>query len=209
MYRVITTNFVFSIVLLVFGCTDLSSGQEYSFLLKDEAEGRADCSKIKRVNIDLKKSVVEWKGTKLMGSASHTGTVSINKGYLLFCDSVLTGGEFVVDMTTIYNTDIPLSDPIPRKNITDHLNSDFETDTYPDATFSISTRKMNGQYMLVGDMTIKGITRTLSLKARQKDNLFITAFTIDRINWKIGENGSWLEKKLVDAEIALKVTISY
>jgi hypothetical protein len=36
---------------------------------------------------------------------------------------------------------------------------------------------------------------------------YSTEFIIDRSDFNIGKNGSWLEKKLVDAEFVLQVSI--
>ena len=164
-----------------------------------------------KVLINTKTSKVEWKGTKLMGAGSHSGTVNFKNGYLLFSEGKLIGGEFTVDMSSIFITDIPLSDPVPRKNITTHLNIDFETKVFHVSTFKIITvsGKPDG-YSIDGALTIKGITRPISIKAREvkRKAAYTSEFSFDRFNWKIGEHGSWLEKKLVDADISLKININ-
>jgi len=159
--------------------------------------------------IKIERSLVEWKGTKFRGKGSHSGKVFFKEGYLLFEDHELSGGEFIVDMRSIYNTDIPLSDPVPRKNLTTHLNSDFETARYPTAKFFI-TNVLQGTpgLMIYGDLTIRGISRKISIQAHKiAPDKFVSEFNINRFDWKIGDNGSWLEKKLVDPDIRLKVTI--
>lgn len=170
-----------------------------------------DQGQTEKVLININASKVAWKGTKLMGTGSHSGTVSFKDGYLLFSGNELTGGELTVDMSSIYITDIPLSDPIPRKNITTHLNIDFETDVFPTSVFRItSVSRKPDYYAIEGELKIKGITRPISIKAREvkRKVYYISEFTFDRFDWKIGENGSWLEKKLVDSDISLKVTIN-
>ena len=49
--------------------------------------------------IKTDKSKLVWKGYKVTGS--HEGTLSIKSGSLVFDNDKLTGGEFVIDMTTI------------------------------------------------------------------------------------------------------------
>ena len=44
-------------------------------------------------------STVTWKAYKVTGS--HTGTIALKSGALMFEEGKLNGGEFTVDMTTI------------------------------------------------------------------------------------------------------------
>ena len=55
-------------------------------------------------NINIEESVVKWTGYKVTGQ--HEGTISLKKGTLIFDGKTLTGGKFVMDMTTINTTDI-------------------------------------------------------------------------------------------------------
>lgn len=163
------------------------------------------------IPINLSASTVQWKGTKLLGTGSHEGTVKFEKGVLLFSENDLAGGQFRVDMTSIYNTDIPLHDPVPRKNLTTHLNSDLETKSFPTSHFDITKVQVtaNSVFKIRGDLTIKGITRSITLDAHEVKprKEYHAQFTFDRFDWNIGENGSWLERKLVDKEVTLTVTI--
>lgn len=162
-----------------------------------------------KTQINLAKSIVKWKGTKLMGAGSHSGTVKFKSGHLLYSNGQLAGGQFEVDMTSIYNTDIPLSDPVPRKNITFHLNSDFETNQYPTSRFIITgVQKRDGVFTIEGTLIIKGIENKITFKAvKSSDNVYSAEFSFNRFDWEIGENGTWLEKKLVDPLIHLNVII--
>ena len=49
-------------------------------------------------------STVAWKAYKVTGS--HTGTVDLKSGALMFSDGQLSGGEFEVDMTSLVSTDL-------------------------------------------------------------------------------------------------------
>jgi polyisoprenoid-binding protein YceI len=166
---------------------------------------------IRTVEIDLEDSVIRWRGTKLFRTGSHEGTVNLSDGYLLFKGDRLVGGKCTADMKSIYVTDIPLSDPVPRRNLTTHLHSDFETDRFPVAVFEISKVEYGGSHPLsiTGKMTIKGMTRELVMPivVGEDGKTYSTEFIIDRSDFNIGENGSWLEKKLVDAEFVLQVSI--
>ncbi len=161
-------------------------------------------------SIDVSKSIVRWKGTKLMGAGSHEGTVKFNRGFLQFDQEKIVGGEFVVDMTSLENTDIPLRDPVPRKNLMAHLSLDFDIRKFQTASFRITNVHGQGEEdsQITGVMVIKGIARTIQLKTRKlADCKYQALFSINRHHWKIGEQGSWLEKKLVDPKIFLEVEI--
>lgn len=164
-----------------------------------------------RLPIDPGKSLVAWKGTKLKKTGQHQGTVKFSGGELLFESGKLQGGHFEVDLRTIYITDIPLSEPVPRQNLTRHLNEDFETGRFPRAKFTLTRPpvKQGKTYTVTGNMLIKGITQplTIEVEERQPQQVYEASFTINRLHWGIGKNRSWLQKKLVDAEVELKVLV--
>ena len=56
----------------------------------------------KKVNVET--SVVIWTGYKVTGQ--HEGTITLKEGVLLFENETLTGGNFIIDMTTINTTDL-------------------------------------------------------------------------------------------------------
>ena len=201
--------------ILTTGCDEGRLGAEQNaeqkgFVPVKAQEPTPKPDSLSRTSIDLDKSVVKWKGTKMLGTGSHEGTVKFSQGELLLSDGKLAGGRFVVDMASIYITDIPLSDPVPRRNLTSHLNSDFETGLFPEATFDITAVEAHGAtYQITGALTIKGVANTITLTATEAPGgtCFTAKFSFDRHLWDIGENGSWLEQKLVDAEVFLEISI--
>jgi polyisoprenoid-binding protein YceI len=94
------------------------------------------------------------------------------------------------------------------------LHSDFETEKFPVAIFRITAvtyqkGKISG---VAGNLQIKGITRKIKISGEscclpQPGYPFFTRFTINRFDWNIGSERSWLEKKLVDKEIQIQVGI--
>lgn len=201
------------VIITLIGCKDHSVSDHLN--LKDHFT-ELDTAKHSFINtedfiVDTNKSIVEWRGTKLRRTGKHEGTVKFLSGKMLFSNGKLYGGQFVVDMKSIYITDIPLSDPVPRKNITNHLNIDFQTSLFQTSSFAINKiiENNNDSYTVKGEMTIMDISRpiTIILKEIKQEKEYFSTFTFDRFQWKIGENGSWLEKKLVDADITLKVKI--
>lgn len=54
--------------------------------------------------VDVASSILTWKGYKVTGD--HSGTVKVKSGSLQFTDGSLSGGTFVIDMTSIKDTDL-------------------------------------------------------------------------------------------------------
>ena len=52
-------------------------------------------------NVDVAGSVITWKGTKPGGS--HDGTIVLREGSLNLEAGKLTGGSFIIDMSSIKN----------------------------------------------------------------------------------------------------------
>lgn len=120
---------------------------------------------VKKAEIDLKESQVEWKGKKLTGE--HYGTISLKSGQLLLDGNKLTGGSFEIDMTSINNTD--LTDEDSNKKLVGHLKSEdfFSVENHPTSKFEITKVEHKGgeKYNLTGNLTIKGITHPISFPA--------------------------------------------
>lgn len=55
-------------------------------------------------DVKVNDSKIVWKGYKVTGS--HEGTINLKSGSLTFKGDALTGGEFVVDMTSLESTDL-------------------------------------------------------------------------------------------------------
>lgn len=138
------------------------------------------------------KSSVKWLGKKVTGQ--HDGTVDVKSGSLTVNGDQITGGDFVLDMTTIKVADI--KDAETNAKLVGHLNSEdfFSVDKHKEATFKITkvTAKKgeNGStHEITGDLTIKGITHSITFPAKVTllKSGFIAAakFTIDRTKWDI------------------------
>lgn len=120
-------------------------------------------------NVDAGQSTVNWKGANVVGK-THTGTLKLSDGKLTLKNGKLTGGSFVVDMTTLKNTD--LSGEWSDK-LVGHLKSDdfFSVETYKTSNFVITKVVENsGKYNVTGNITIKGKTETITFPADVKVN---------------------------------------
>lgn len=102
------------------------------------------------------KSNIDWVGKKVTGA--HNGTIAIKEGEFILQDGILTGGEFVIDTTSIKILDV--TDPATNTQFAGHLASDdfFSIEKYREAKFVITA--VSGNHV-TGDLTIKGITHPI------------------------------------------------
>ena len=145
------------------------------------------------IPVDLAESRVEWTGRNLLNK--HWGTVALSKGALLFRQGWLTGGELVVDMTSIACTD--LADAALNRILIEHLKSpDFlDVARHPEARLSIrDVAPVPGGHpgapnlQLACDFTLRGITRRLTVIAvagRTPEGRVAAqaVFSFDRTEW--------------------------
>lgn len=110
-------------------------------------------------------SNIDWVGKKVTGS--HNGTIAVKEGQLILNDGKLTGGQFVIDTSSIKILDI--TDPATNAQFAGHLASDdfFSTQKYPEATLEITSVSGN---LVEGDLTIRGITHPVGFAAMIRVN---------------------------------------
>ena len=167
------------------------------------------------VRVDAEKSTVKWKGSKI-STDSHEGLIQIEKGVLMINHGTLVGGEISIDMTSISNTDI---EGRKKERLEGHLKSDdfFDVEKHPLSTISITkaTKTEGNNYSIVADLTIKGITHSITFDAEvniRKIAFFAKAkIKIDRTKWNIKfHSGNYFEDlgdKLILDEIELDVSL--
>lgn len=83
----------------------------------------------------------------------------------------------------------------------------FDTEKYPSASFvSQSIRKISdNQYVISGDLTMKGQTKSISMNAEITDAYLVTSFDVPRKDFGIGNDtyGEKLLNPLVPVEVKL------
>ena len=129
-------------------------------------------------------STVTWKGYKVTGS--HYGTVALESGHLVFDEGKLTGGEFVVDMTTIVTDDL---EGEYKGKLEGHLKSDdfFGVEKFPTANLVFTKVKSTGKnsYEVTGDLTVKGISAPVTFEMSVYGNKATANVKIDRTKYDI------------------------
>ena len=169
--------------------------------------------------LNTKASTLEWIGKKVTGQ--HNGTINISQGELIVENDEIKTGNFAIDMSSI--VDLDLNDPEWNKKLITHLKSEdfFSIENFPTAQFEITqvepiaTASENANYIVTGNLTIKGIIKEISFPAKlQHINQRIEAtatITIDRTQWEIkygsGKFVSGLGDRLIYDDINFKVKL--
>ncbi|MDW3209111.1 MAG: YceI family protein [Reichenbachiella sp.] len=163
------------------------------------------------IRIDLSKSNIHWKGTKMRGAGKHEGEIELQSSFLIKNNNQLVNGSFVADMTTIGVTDIPEHEPVPRDNLNNHLKSSdfFDVEKFPTSAFEITKVKQvsSDSLLISGNLTLKDVTKNIEFGAKYQDKIFTTKFTFDRFQWNITYEGNFADKTLVDKDVELTIRL--
>mgnify|MGYP000275602382 CR=1 FL=1 len=165
---------------------------------------------IKEVKVESSK--VNWKAYKVTGS--HEGTIELKSGFLTFNEETLTGGEFVIDMTSIVCTDM---EGEYKGKLEGHLKSDdfFGVESNPTSTLVIKKVKSTGKnsYKVTGDLTIKGKTNPITFDFSVYGKKASASLKIDRAQYdiKYGSTSFFddLKDKAIYDEFDLNVELDF
>lgn len=157
-------------------------------------------------------STVTWKAYKVTGS--HTGTVDIKSGALMFDGDKLTGGEFVIDMPTLISTDL---EGDGKGKLEGHLKSDdfFAVDKHAVSKLVFTDVKSTGKnsYEVTGDLTIKDITEPVTFDVSIYGDKATATMKVDRTDYDIKfRSGDFFENlgdKLIYDEFDLVVDLEF
>ena len=134
--------------------------------------------------IKIESSSVTWKGYKVTGS--HKGNIALKEGQLTFKDQKLIGGEFVIDMSTIENTDM---EGDYKAKLEGHLKSDdfFGVEKFPTASLIFTKVKSTGKnsYEVTADLTIKDKTNPVTFDISIYGNKATASIKIDRTKFDV------------------------
>lgn len=167
-------------------------------------------------NVDTANSVITWKGTKPTGA--HNGVIMLKEGSLVVENGTLKGGEFVVDMASIKNLDIP-ADKEGNAKLVGHLTSAdfFDVAKYPVSKFVItSVEEKEDKLHVTGNLTIKDVTKSITIPAMLMTEGGTTTFksetfNVDRadFNVKYGSKSFFddLKDKFIDDMMELSFTV--
>jgi polyisoprenoid-binding protein YceI len=112
--------------------------------------------------IDVATSSLTWRGENIVGK-KHQGAILVKRGNVNISGGAISGGEIVIDMNTLTNTDLSGNE---KTKIEGHLKSAdfFDSAKFGEAIYTITsgTKKNAINYDVTGKLTIKGITQDLN-----------------------------------------------
>jgi len=165
-----------------------------------------------KLNINITKSSIKWIGEYTFYFGGHNGFINFIKGHFIKTGELITGGEFLIDMNSITNTDIKKIKA--RKSLVEHLKQAdfFDTKKHPLAKLVItgvyynSDASMNIHALL----TIKNITKPIKFNAipNYKEKSLAAKFKIDRREWDVNYKSKIRNSAISDAigfEVKLKL----
>ncbi len=167
----------------------------------------------KEMLLDVDQSRVHWMGSNFLGFGNHHGLVTFKNGHLIIENDKIAGGEFIIDMNTIANIDGGYNN-----DLVDHLkNKDFfHITNHPTAKLVIKEVYYDNanRAQMKADLTIKGITRSISYEAdldyERKE--LATTFSIDRTQWDVTYASNLvtsIKEKMISNEIYFKVQLRF
>ena len=164
------------------------------------------------MQVDTKKSSMKWHGEKVTGE--HFGNIDLQKGWMTWKNDKITEGEFVIDMTSITNTD--LTNEEYNTKLVNHLKSDdfFGVEKFPTAKLEIkgSSSFDNNKGTVKAHLTIKDITHPIEFTAQKEGDWFLAEIVVDRSKYDVKYgSGSFFDDlgdKLIYDEFTMTVKIA-
>ncbi|MCH2034442.1 MAG: YceI family protein [Tenacibaculum sp.] len=141
-------------------------------------------------NVNVAESSIAWKGDKKVGDA-HNGTIGLEKGLFDVENGVLKAGEFVINMNSISCSDLEAGKG--KEKLEGHLkNKDFfDVEKFPTAKFVVASSEVKeGKLHITGNLTIKDVTKSITIPATLTENgnditLKSDKFNVDRTDFGV------------------------
>lgn len=163
-----------------------------------------------KLPINIQNSTIKWIGDYTFYFGGHVGNINFKEGHFIKTGDVITGGEFIIDMNSITNTDI--EEKVGKDNLVDHLKNEdfFDVKKHPLATLKITKVEYDDKVSarLEANLTMKGITKLIKFQAtfNYKEKEMKTRFKIDRKKWNINYQSKFKDSAISDA-IGFEVTV--
>ncbi|OUS00119.1 hypothetical protein A9Q86_11810 [Flavobacteriales bacterium 33_180_T64] len=156
-----------------------------------------------KLEIDISLSKLKWSGDYTFYFGGHDGFIDFKEGYFIKTNNLITGGEFIIDMNSITNTDIKTAEA--NQGLVNHLKDPdfFNVIKFSEAKLSITgiTYHDPTHMKVYADLTIKGVTLPIDFQAEVdfEKKQMTTRFKIDRIRWGINYKSNMRDGAISDA----------
>ncbi len=165
----------------------------------------------KLLDINPSKSKIKWIGEYTFYFGGHDGTIRFDQGHFIKNNDVITGGDFIIDMTSITCNDI--EDREANESLVNHLKDPdfFDVAKHKKARLSITRVEYHTKttMRIEANMTIKDKTMPINFQAEVDyvTKTMTAKFKIDRRRWDIIYKSSLEDNGISDA-IGFEVTVS-
>ncbi len=159
-----------------------------------------------KLNINTAKSNIKWSADYAFYFGGHYGTIDFTEGHFIKTGDVITGGEFIVNMRSIKNTDIDKEDA--NASLVEHLKNEdfFDVEKFPSSKLEITSVHYHDptHMKIIANLTIKGVTRLIDFQAEVdfETETMTTRFKIDRTRWNINYGSKSVTDSLKDSVIS-------
>ncbi|MFT4698606.1 MAG: polyisoprenoid-binding protein YceI [Flavobacteriaceae bacterium] len=167
---------------------------------------------LNKKEINVTESSINWEGSKITGK-THTGSLTLQSGFIEMDGDAITGGKFVVDMTSLKSTDM---EGEYAEKLIGHLKSDdfFGTTNHPTAILEIGkTKKTEEGYKVGAKLTIKDKTEPVSFILVMHDDRASAKLSFDRSKFDVKYgSGSFFDNlgdKAISDMIDLEVNLVF
>jgi len=164
-----------------------------------------------KLNINITKSTIKWIGELTFHFGGHDGFIKFKEGHFIKTKDVITGGEFIIDMNSITNTDI--KGKKGNESLVNHLKDPdfFDVKKHPFAKLVItSVEYFEDKSMRIhANLTLKDITKPIRFNAipNYQEKSLSAKFKIDRKEWNVNYKSKIKNSAISDA-IGFEVTLN-
>lgn len=165
-----------------------------------------------KLNINIEKSTIKWIGELTFNFGGHDGYINFKEGYFIKENSVITGGEFVIDMNSMTNSDI--EEQKGKDSLIEHLKDPdfFDVKKYPTAKLMINSVQYfeDKSMRIFADLTIKEVTKPIKFNAKPnyQEKSLSARFKIDRKEWGVNYQSKFKDGTISDGigfEVFIKI----
>jgi|SRR5690554_580397 len=156
-------------------------------------------------------STITWAGV-LMGVYTHEGTIQLEKGELELEGDRVTGGSFVVDMSTITPTDENYNpeEGNSKEKLVEHLEGDdfFLVEEHPTAQFDITASHDDA---VEGTLTIRGVSndaKVESISVNHEERTVKGTLVFDRKAFNVAFTHP-VQDMVVSNDVKINVSLKY
>ena len=161
------------------------------------------CLSQEHLKVNSEKSTIHWFGEYAFYFGGHDGTIDFKEGYFIKTGDVISGGEFIIDMNSMTNSDIKEQEG--KDNLIDHLKDPdfFDVEKYPTAKLVITKVEYSDQThaRIEADLTLKDVTKPINFMAEfiYEEKEMKTRFKIDRRAWNVNYTSELKNYAISDA----------